>query len=55
MKIICTQEEKEQLIMVAICSSQCPFAETKDHNCDGSLNCRKCIEEGLEWEIKEEG
>ena len=51
MKITCTQEEKEQLILVMAVAIQCPFAETRGHYCDGTMNCRPCLEQGIEWEI----
>lgn len=53
MKIICTQEEKEQLIS-SMCFGPCPFAVTENYICE-SGNCSVCIEKGIEWEIKEEG
>ena len=55
MKIKCTQDEKEQLVMVLSCGIQCPFAETKGHWCDGTMNCRPCVEKAIEWEIEKEG
>ena len=54
-KIKCTQDEKEQLVMVLSCGIQCPFAETKGHWCDGTMNCRPCVEKVIEWEIEKEG
>ena len=55
MKITCTQEEKDQLIMVFVCGFQCPFAETVGHGCDGTMECRDCVEQGIEWELTERG
>lgn len=52
MKIICTAEEKEQLIITMSCGTQCPFAETKGHKCSGFANCMTCVENGIEWIIK---
>ena len=51
MKITCTQEEKEQLIL-AMSFGACPFAMTEGHKCVNG-NCAVCIEKGIEWEIKE--
>ena len=55
MKITCTQEERDQLIISMAGSVQCPFAETEGHSCDGTTNCRRCIDEGFEWEIVKGG
>ena len=48
MKIECTQEEKDNLIH-AICVSDkpaCPFTVC------GRFGCDKCMEERIEWVIK---
>lgn len=54
MKITCTEAEKEQLVLIMAVSIQCPFGETRGHICDGTINCRPCIEQGIEWDIQEE-
>lgn len=50
MKITCTQEEKEQLIVTMQSGGACPFAMTEGHKCVNN-SCVVCIEEGIEWEI----
>ena len=50
MKITCTQEEKEQLILTMAHSGQCPFAMSEGYKCVNGY-CNSCIEKGIEWEI----
>lgn len=52
MKITCTEEEKEQLIITMSCGTQCPFAQTDSVVCDGVMQCKPCIEACVEWDIQ---
>ena len=54
MKITCTEAEKEHLVLMLSVNISCPFAETRGHFCDGAMECRKCVEQGIEWDIQEE-
>ena len=53
MKIICTEEEKENLMEVMELSSICPF----DFYNDGAMckkydsHCWKCMSNNIEWDI----
>lgn len=50
MKITCTQEEKEWLIeSLMTAETICIFADG-DYN--GCGECRECLNEKIEWEIK---
>lgn len=51
MKIVCTAEEKEQLIITMSCGTQCPFAQTDSVVCDGLMQCKPCVEKNVDWEI----
>lgn len=52
MKITCTEEEKEQLI-ITMSFGQCPFSMTAGHKCTRG-KCEKCIEAEIEWVIQTE-
>ena len=55
MKITCTQDEKEMVVISMACSEHCPFDKTESVVCTGGYheNCRKCIEANVEWEIED--
>ena len=52
MKINCTQEEKEWLVVSLMTSEEpCRFETTGSYtNCK---NCRECLNKNIEWEIKD--
>lgn len=50
MKIICTQYQKDHLVRMMDENDHCIL---NFKNC--ATNCRECIENNIEWEIKEEG
>ena len=57
MKIICTDDEKEMLILTLASSKNCPFEFTGDVPCDELPHldrCMKCIRESIEWDTPEE-
>lgn len=55
MKIVCTQEEKEMLIESIVKSTLCPLLASID--CPVEIcqrqQCTKCMNEKIEWEIKD--
>lgn len=57
MKIECTENEKEAIIRTAAsCEMFCIFDNTHTQNvvCRGTQKvCGKCVEENIEWVIKE--
>ena len=52
MKINCTKEEKEWLVVSIMTSEEpCRFETTGSYtNCK---NCRECLNKNIEWEIKD--
>lgn len=53
MKIICTDDEKELLIIALANSHDCPFDFTESVSCNGTPSFRSCIEcvrKNIEWE-----
>lgn len=50
MKIICTAEEKENMLKTIDVSFVCPFVE----DCPEFDNCKECAERLIEWEIVDE-
>ena len=53
MKIICNQEEKEQLIIVLATGNQCPFAKSHEIECDRKKECKDCIDQNVDWVVDE--
>ena len=47
MRIICTNNEKENLIYIISKSPICP----SEKDCPIDKNCRQCIESLFDWEI----
>lgn len=57
MKIICTEEEKEQLIASLFTAAYCPTFLTKISNCkfnDEVKTCLDCINKYIDWEVIED-
>ena len=50
MKIICTAEEKKNMLLTIDVSFACPFVE----ECLEFENCKACAEQLIEWEIVDE-
>ena len=51
MKIMCNQEEKEQLLIVLATGNQCPFAKSHEIECDREMECKECIEKNIGWAV----
>lgn len=49
MKIICTKQEKEDLVEILTAAAWCYWEE----KCESDMSCSDCIECHIEWEIKD--
>lgn len=52
MKITCTQEEKDRLILIVVNSSLCVFNINRIDFCGCYKSCKTCLDEHIEWEIE---
>ena len=58
MKIVCTKEEKENLLIALLNSKTvpCPMTSTVQGEmaCFIMGNCKRCYENNIEWEVTDE-
>lgn len=53
MKITCTQEEKDRIILLVINNRLCVLDDKRREFCGNYRSCKKCLEDRIEWEIEE--
>lgn len=51
MKVICTEEQKQELINAMAYFRSCPWVTSE---CEGGISCAECYEKNIEWEIEDE-
>ena len=54
MKIICTEQEKKELIGVLMKAENCPRFLTNGVDCGPNI-CIDCLNNNIEWEITDNG
>ena len=57
MKITCTKDEKEMLIISLANSIHCPFEFTESVSCKVAPNlntCMECVRKNIEWEVTDD-
>ena len=53
MKIICTKQEKKEIVAVLMKAENCPRFLTEVSDCRSSI-CINCLNNNIEWEITDE-
>ena len=53
MKIECSKEEKDTILVIGSTHAMCMFDNTPNVSCFDSESCEECIEKNIEWVIKE--
>lgn len=54
MRISCTKHEKSILITAIRDFTDCSFAN-REEMCDQGFDCDKCVEQSIEWDVKDDG
>ena len=55
MKITCTQEEKDRIILLVINSPSCVFDSKRFEFCKNYRLCKQCLEDHVKWEVTDDG